>query len=73
MRDPSRGIVVFIPGEPEYVELWAHGRKATYKEAADAAQHAIRKNDMLKGNVKELAWRVQQLLRFAGEPDAIVA
>lgn len=73
-RDPSRGIFVFVPGEPEHVELWAHGRKATYKEVAGAMQAAIEVNKMLdKGNVRELAWRVQQLLKFAGEPDAIVA
>jgi len=75
VRDASRGICIFIPGEPEFVELWSRARKATYKEAADAIQHAIRKNRMLdnQANVRELAWRVQQLLAFAGEPDAIVA
>lgn len=69
-RDPSRGIVIFCPGDPEYVELWHRGRMATYKEAADAIQYSIAKNKMLEtGNVIELAWRVQQLLKFAGDPD----
>lgn len=71
LRDPSRGIAVFIPDTPTYVEFWTRGRPATYKEAVDALQKAILDNNMLDaGNTRELAFRVQKLLSFVNEETA---
>ena len=64
VRDASRGIFNFVPEQFEWVEFWTCGRRATYKEVADAIQRSIHVNNMLDaGNNRELAWRVQDLLR----------
>lgn len=66
VRDATRGIFVFVPEKAMSVEFWTRGRRATYKEAADALQRAILDNKMMEtGNVRELAWRVQELLEGA--------
>jgi hypothetical protein len=68
-RDPSRAVCIFTPEEPVYVELWKEGRKATYKEAAEAINKAVVDNKMMEhGNQRELAWRVGQLLKYADAP-----
>jgi hypothetical protein len=69
VRDPSRGVVVFMPSDPVSIELYAQGRRATYKEAVDGIMKSIIANDMHKtGKAKELGWRVHQLLSFAPPP-----
>lgn len=68
-RDPSRGVVVFLPDAPTQCEFWTEGRRASYKEACDAIQRAILDNRMLEMSdekkKREIAWRVQELLKGA--------
>jgi len=67
IRDQETSTCIFTLGKAEYCELFTRGRRATYKEAADAIQLAIQRNGMLDhGDKRELAWRVQQLLNHVG-------
>lgn len=70
MPDPSRGMALFEPGEPERIEFWHRGQPATHKQAMDGFQQAITANHMMETNGPiELAWRVARLLKFMKEPE----
>lgn len=63
-RDPPRGIYYYEPGEPHVVEFWREGRKATREEIEQSINHALSYNK-LDRNDREVAWRVEHLLRYA--------
>lgn len=68
---PKPKVAVFMPtGTPVSIQYWREGRRATYKEVADGFQRAIGDNDLLnpKNDQRELALRVYDLMKWAGEP-----
>jgi hypothetical protein len=68
---PAPKLAVFCPIDaPVAIQYWREGRKATYKEVADAMQASIQRNDMMnsKNDIRELAFRVKSLMDWAGEP-----
>ena len=67
---PKPSLAVFTPGTPVTIQYWHRGRKATYKEVADAMQASIIANDMMnpRNDLRELAFRVKALMDWAGTP-----
>jgi hypothetical protein len=62
--DPSRGVFYFIPSEPDIVEFWQAGRKATREEVVRAIDKAIVSNNVDR-NDRDIAWRIEHLMRYA--------
>lgn len=62
----SHGTYVFEPGEPELIEFWREGRKATRAEIKAAIDHSLKLNGY-KATDREVAWRVDKVMRFAPE------
>jgi hypothetical protein len=64
--EPKHGIYWFQPGEPETVEFWREGRKATRQEIQEAFDRSLKMNN-IDPKDREYAWRVEFLMRFAPE------
>lgn len=62
--DPSRGLFHYTPGEPDVVEFWQAGRKATRAEIVAAIDKALVRNNVDRNN-RDMAWRIEHLLRYA--------
>ena len=62
----NKGIYWFEPGEPEVIEFWREGRKATRPEI-DAAFDLSLKANSIDPHDREVAWRIEKVMRFAPE------
>lgn len=65
--DPSNGVFYYQPHEPDIVEFWREGRKATREEIVQAVDRAIDKNKLRRDEV-DIAWRINDLLRWVPDP-----
>lgn len=63
--DPSRGIYYIVPGEPDVVEFWQAGRKATRAEIKAGIDLVFKNNPQADRNDRDVAWRVEHLMRYA--------
>jgi hypothetical protein len=62
--DPSRGVFFFTPHEPDIVEFWYEGRRATRNEIVAAVDKAVVSNKVDR-NDRNIAWRIEHLMRYA--------
>lgn len=62
--DPSRGIFYFTPHEPDVVEFWYEGRRATREEITSAIDKAVGNNNLSRDD-RDIAWRIEHLMRYA--------
>lgn len=64
--DATRGVWQFIPGDPEVVEFWYEGRKATRAEIERAITKVLEESKYTRSS-HDMAWRIKQLMEFAPE------
>lgn len=62
--DPSRGIFYFTPHEPDIVEFWYEGRRATRRQIVLAIDSAVTLSKVDR-NDRDTAWRIEHLMRYA--------
>lgn len=70
MQDRARGLGIFeLPFEPESIEFWYEGHKATIEQAANAIQRAVTRHGLMSNDNparnRELAWRIKGLMEMA--------
>lgn len=69
MQDRARGIGIFELPEPENVEFYIEGRRATVVEVVNGVRSAIEANGLIDpgnhGKNRELAWRSIKLTEWA--------
>ena len=71
--DPTRGAFFYAPGEPDIVEFWYAGAKATRKQIDAAIEQVFDHHPHVNRKDRDIAWRVEHLLRFAPEDEACPA
>ncbi len=62
----ERGVYWYAVGEPEVVEFWRKGKKATRAEVVEAVDASLKVNGYDKAD-REVAWRIEKVMRFAPE------
>lgn len=65
MADPSRGSFYYVPGDPDIVEFWQAGHKATRKEIEAAVEQVFVNHPHVDRKSRDVAWRVERLMRYA--------
>lgn len=64
--DPKNGVYRYDVGEPEMIEYWREGRKATRAEIKAAFNLSLAQNNLDPRDI-EIAWRIEKAMRFAPE------